>query len=203
MQLSRHLYAICGLGLILTAVTLGSSKAAMRSSTQNVLVTNSSVPVTLSNTASVQVSNKVADGPLLVRDVDVYARTPVEGFQQSTMQENTDFDSVTLYTVPVGKRLVVQHLSLGAESPSGQQFYAAFAESLDVNDVSEMRCFFKIDTQGASGFGTTFFQGTVEAPIYVNAGHRLKVSAIRNASTGSAIFTASFAGYLEALPPGQ
>src|SRR3569832_9481 len=110
MQFSRHLYAICGLGLILTAITLGSSKAGLRVPAQNVLVTNASVPITLSPSASVQVSNKQSSGPLLVRDVDAYGRTPVEGWGYGVSDEPATGTSVNLYTVPAGKRFVVQTL---------------------------------------------------------------------------------------------
>jgi hypothetical protein len=203
MQLSRHLYAICGLGIILTAITLGSNKAILRTPAQNVLVTNSAVPVVLSPLASVQVSNKKADGPLNVRDVDTYARIPVEGYGSGTIEEPTTGTFVLLYTVPVGKRLIVQSLVFRADTPVGQEIAGGAVNCVNASGATDLLAPFKIDVQPLNAAGTPFFFGTAQTPIFVGSGGTLQVFVNRNGHDGNAGFFASFAGYLEDVPPGQ
>jgi hypothetical protein len=124
MSFSKHLYAICGLGLVLTAISVGSNKSALRmpaAPPQSVMVANSSVPVTVNGASSIQVTNKKSEGPLLVRDVDVYARTLVQKTVSMTIEDPTFGESIVVYTVPIGKRLTVQTLSVSGTLPTNQK----------------------------------------------------------------------------------
>jgi hypothetical protein len=127
--------------------------------------------------------------PLPVRDFG----TPVEGVISPSLPpgETTLGDSV-LFTVPQGKRLVVQTVSVLASLPNGQQVTAS---DITTNQSPGFIFAIPLQLQGTNGGGDNY-GATVPVRAYVNAGNVLQLLLQRNGSTGSAFITASFSGYL-------
>lgn len=192
MQLSRHLYAIAGLAILVTATSLGSSKAQTKAPPTNVIVTNSTVPVTLSGSPSVKVASSKSD-PVLVRDVDVASRTLVQKFQIGSYTEGIG-RQLTVYTVPAGKRLVVQALAVRCSLGTGQ-----WVTRMTINTTNYFYpLFFK--AQGPDHNDDYEYVAHLDAPVYIAGGSTLDVITSKNIDQGAWSFSVSFNGYLEDEP---
>lgn len=187
MQVTRHLYAIAGLIAVLTALSVGSSRPQTKGSATSVLVTNTNVPVSISNTPSVKLQNS-ASSPLLVRDVDVSSRIHVEKTAIATFEDTIGL-TLQPYTVPAGKRLIIEGLSVRGSCYSDNTFTRM--------TVSSGSFFYPLEFQAQPADHNTDlgFVANMNAPFQVGSGQVLNVSvAVRK--VGYASVSACFTGYL-------
>lgn len=190
MQFSKHFYAITGLVVLLTAISVGSNRVQTKSSATSVLVTNSTIPVTLSaSSAALKIGNSKSD-PIPVRDVDVANRTHVHGSENSGFEDGSDFTSFFLYTAPLGKKLIVQGISLRALLPAGQNLWG-----VAVHTGSE-RYFVKVERQGKAFDGRDVFVAQMDAPIESTYPGTIEVFISRDQKAGEALVSADLTGYL-------
>ena len=206
----RHIYAIAGILVILTAASIGSTHAkhVAASNPLQVFVTNSTgspVPVapqgttsisgavTISNQPTVSLSNN-ATNPVPVRDVDVEARTPVTIFMGVELPENdTDDDGPVDYVVPTGKRLVVQTvISNTFQFPGGEKLVEA-----GISQVYGARRSIPVQDTGKDFDGFEHIVGTFTGIIYYDSGAQLRAYAVRDKSTGEGLQDLILTGYLE------
>jgi hypothetical protein len=120
LKLKQSLIAFAGMSLIITLIAVVTPQAIRSQNketvgpTKPVLVVNSpSEPVPV--TGAVSVSN-LGDSPLPVRDVDSPGRQPVTAEGSCSGSGCTG----TVYTVPAGKRLIVEYASITANIPAGK-----------------------------------------------------------------------------------
>jgi hypothetical protein len=110
------LLLIC-VGIVLGATVFRSDIAQATGLAQSVTVNNTpaqAVPVTQQGTATVRVTNERTQ-PLPTSDVNAPARTPVKVATRVDVQAA----AVDLYTVPSGKRLVLEYIDAGGVSAVG------------------------------------------------------------------------------------
>ena len=201
MNIYKHVYAIFGLGIVLAALSVANSKALVRSSpTQSVLVTNTNAnPVRTSpvgNTSvvgSVGITNGV-DSPLPVRNVDAVTHVPISisggvSFADGQVEQGGS----VFYTVPAGKRLVVQSMiAKSFQLPQGQKLV-----DVSLGAVSDTSYTIPVQFQGTDDDGYDHFAGAFAGTIYFYSGNQIRVLATRDLSTGFAAASVAINGYLE------
>ncbi len=144
------------------------------------------VPVTVSNT----VQN---------RDVDSSARQPVETSAETILTQNSagGFGSVLVYTVPAGKRLVVESVSLFAKYLNFDR--AGYTVNVENVDSSNRSLSFTAFTAGP-GTGATS-AATQPMRLHVEPGNRVVVTVFDSHQIGDLVaFDVSLSGYLVDVP---
>jgi hypothetical protein len=199
-QYSMALVATTGLVTIVLLVTgWGSAVAAQVTS---VFITNNgasqAVPVHEQGTASVSVANtvptKASDNPAL---------QPVEQTEAFTLASGESGGGGTVYTVPGGKRLVIETASVVAQLPTTQQAVANLLINLAgaTGHTGPGIGVFVIPMalQFDNGSGAVS-NGALGSHMYADAGTTVDVSIGRSDGTGTGTFTVAIAGYLVNTP---
>jgi hypothetical protein len=160
----------------------------------------SSMPaVSLDSTGNaVQVANTVAN-PVAVTNVNdaqqpFQAKTDVQLVVGSNVAGN-----VPLATVPIGKRLVIESMSLNGFVPAGQKLENAI---LTANCTgSATICVWSIvPTDEGPWSGSELFGAFQQGRVYVDAGHTILASASRSDIIGAGTATINISGYLVNVP---
>src|SRR5437867_9870758 len=102
------------------------------------------------------------------------------------------------FTVPVGKRLVIEHLS-GLARMQEQQRPAEVALTTTVNSVFAPHPLLLIEQSSGGTTGHTFVANHA-VQIYGDPGTTVRFNFLRNTSTGDALFFATLSGYLVTFP---
>ena len=149
--------AVLALGALLTAISAGPAVAQIRAALVSDINNPARQPVRLS-----------------------FTETLTDGFSQVSF-------GTTIYTVPAGKRLVLEHLYADAFAPSAQGVNVAL---LDPN------YFFPIEQRHAVPFGLFMHQSSTTVRIYYDPGATVRVVTYRYPTTGSAEVTVRLNGHL-------
>ncbi len=150
-------------------------------------------PVNVVNTPTVQVSNP-AGAPVPVRDVDNPARQTVHTNVFCLANSMIGCDE-TIYTVPAGKRLVIEYASMVAEIPVGQ--VASWTISTFVGGRLERHRFPQTPPSVAFNNVNATESGQ-QVRIYADPGTNVKAGGIPN--SGSGPFTFTISGHLVDVP---
>ena len=209
--------------LFLTTSVFGAPPAVKPSPDTPVSVTNTSanpVPVTgsvnvsgsvtgtvtgtvgLEPGASVMIDSTVGD-PVRVRNVN----DAIQPVQVSTTCLTSTLGCLpTIYTVPAGKRLVIEYASLGVCILPGQSATLNIATTTSGQSANH----YLNGTPPAAGPGTaaigcnsgpsSFVATGQQVKIYADAGTGVVVTGDRNSTDGSANFHFSISGYLVDVP---
>jgi hypothetical protein len=141
-----------------------------------------STPVRVVNTAT---------APALARDVD--RRAPYQVSRSAERDPNTNVVSATLPTVPAGKRLVIEHLSVFFEVGKGQQA-TCVVQAPDAT-AGSAELFFPLSLQGQGSLNDTY-AGSQRVLIFVSAGNGLTVTCLQNSVGGFGQMSVNASGYL-------
>jgi len=211
MNFSRHFYAITGIIVILSALSLGAGgkRAATRSQPMQVNVVNSTTsPVntkaigttavsgTVGVSGTVAVSGSVNVGntqPIAVKNDDS-DREPVNVSALMSQGSGTAGSNQVVYTVPAGKMLVLQAESFQGQVQAGQQISIG---RLDLNPFGLVAL--NYDEKGSIG-SSEWFGGVSSATYYLSAGTIVSLAVSRSASDGNAEYRISLSGYLVPMP---
>jgi hypothetical protein len=185
--------------IVLLVTGWGSAMAAQVTS---VLITNTgtsqAVPVHEQGTASVTVTNtvptKASDNP---------AFQPAEETEAFTLTPGATGGGGTVYTVPAGKRLVIETASVVAQLPTTQRAIANLLINLAgaTGHTGPGIGVFMIPMELQFDNGTTALSaGTLGSHMYADAGTTVDVSVGRSDGTGTGTFTVAVAGYLVNTP---
>ena len=128
MKGSRHLYAILGLVVILTAVSFSSGgfKTVAKAPTQSVLVVNTNataVPTTVTSLPAVQIGNDRSN-PVPVT-VAATTHVPAGVAQSALIPDGESTVNALVYVVPAGKNLIITGLFGNASLQPGQRIVLA------------------------------------------------------------------------------
>ena len=152
---------------------------------------NGAWSVNLATGSTVQIGNP-ASSPALVRDVDrPHAqpfRTQVSSFFTSGSADTTVNSSAT---VPAGKRLIVEFVTVKITMPHGQS--ALFAKL----DTSAFDQFLTLTAAGNDSVGNTLVIATHKVFVILDPGTIVQTSAFRNSLTGGGNTLMTVSGYLE------
>jgi hypothetical protein len=143
--------------------------------------------VNIVNTPNVQVTNTPS-----VRDADNPTRQPVQA--SAICEANNVIGCLPLiYTVPAGKRLVIEFASMDASLPVGQAAQLAIQTTVGGETVTHHLPLtppaVSFQGQGAAASGQ-------QVRLYADAGTGVTVDGTRNIATGTAFFNFSISGYL-------
>jgi len=162
------------------------------------------VPVSVINfptgTNTVNVSSST-NAPLLVRNVDSGPAQPVQvaglltiGAGQFAVLEN-------FYSVPDGKRLVVECISALGTAPSGQNLVNIELQVIEAVPAAQFpRLLADPHFTGNGAGGEARFQSSQLVKGYVGVGGKLQAHTERNADTGIAFVLVTMSGYLVDVP---
>ncbi len=202
MSFSRHLWAIVGLAAVLTTVgvTSSHSKAAIKTNPSQVLVVNntsSPVPVVgtvnLANSATVNLANgasvAVNNGGANPLPVTESPKTLISRAASGSFGSVSINGSLSLYTVPDGKVLVIQQVSFDSALPP--------QDVVDEADILLPTRRIALNYENRGGDGTyERFNGQSTGVIYVPAGTEVLVNVHRATANGVGSLVAEFDGYL-------
>lgn len=138
-----------------------------------------------------------ADEPVPTRDVDNPAREPFQRFlvEQLNDGEFSAGDRVS-FSVPAGKRLVIEYVSLLSVVPTGQKLRVkidAFAGGHGSHQLT-------LSGEGSFQGGRDDYKASHLTRIYADPGTDVFIRVARNSTSGIAGINASVSGYLVDVP---
>jgi hypothetical protein len=148
--------------------------------------TTEPVPVTLQGSAQIDTSS-----PIPVRDVDRVAQQPI----QFEIAHNNGVDFK--YTVPAGKRLVIEHVSGGANVQSGVM--SSVSVETQMNGDNAIRHRFVLSFIGQTG-SAMFYGVTQPAHLYADPGTEVVVIPNHPPSATGPFVNLAISGYLVDAP---
>jgi hypothetical protein len=199
MNIFRYAYAIGALAAVGTAASLIHpwSKVQAAPGAAPVFVTNTTadpVPTIAQGTTIVAGTVALSNAVVPVRDVDVASRTPVSLSGSVTFDSN-QVENVggIFYTVPTGKRLVVQSLiATSFQLPAGQRM-----ADMSLAPLNENAHALPLTYNGADSDSYEHYVGAFAGTMYLKAGMRLRLYAQRNMTGGQCAASILLEGYLE------
>ena len=157
--------------------------------------------VSISNTPTVNLGPSstvqlayTPSNPLPVRDADP-ARQPFQNSASATQDEGTNGSTITIATVPAGKRLVIEFLSAVAQMPPGQHLVVCQINTI-APPFGGLTHELLINEQPAFVNGDALFRASQQVRLYANPGSQVRALMTRDSSAGQALFLATLSGYL-------
>jgi hypothetical protein len=152
-------------------------------------ITNVAGTVSVTNTPNVHVANTT---PIPVS----FTSQPLAPFQTaaSTTESGTNVSTLTVTTVPAGKRLVIEWVSMIGQVPAGQH-----VELMDLtvsNGPGGVSHQFVIQSQPDAVIGDALFRANQSLKLYADAGTQVSALFRRNSNAGSANYGITISGYL-------
>ena len=175
-KLKAHLLAASGLMIFVLAMTLINSGSAGAFQTNDVRVINTK------------------SEPLPTDDLSDAKRELLQAAKYFIQQPNTNVNVVDVVTVPVGKRLVIEHISMEGKVPQGQ-----------VVSTFEILCngFWHdllVNEQPHSGNGDVAFRASQLVRLYADAGTLVRATFVRSSALEKGAFNVVISGYLVDMP---
>lgn len=197
LRIKQSLIAVAGLLLVLGAIALITPQT-IHSQTDSVgptkpvfVVNGASDPVPVTGTVSVA---NLGDSPLPVRDVDSPGRQPVTA-EGSCSGSGC---SATVYTVPAGKRLIVEYASITANIPAGKvarwRLFTnnAGQQGTELNfPLTQPPVIFGIISQSTAG---------QQVRLYAEAGSEVRMNGTTSDNAMPSNYIFSISGYLVDVP---
>jgi hypothetical protein len=183
-------------GAVLVTLAFGASRASGADPSIPVRITNTPVPVTVTNpttsvNGAVAVTNTVP--------VRVVGRETPQPFQRQFVLDWPDSEGfvTTSYQVPAGMRLVIEYASLFAFlQPEGQAMFIRILTTVNGNEA-----FHNLAVQKQEDYGVLKQFGAAHAVrIYADAGSMVQVSAGRVPFTNTANCSLTLSGHFESVP---
>jgi hypothetical protein len=211
MNFSRHFYAVAGIILVLSALSLGAGGkgATARTQPMQVVVTNSTAnPVNTKAVGTTAVSGSVSvSGPVAVSgSVDIGNTQPIAVKNDDSDREPVNVSALmgqgagtagsnqVVYAVPAGKMFVLQAESFQGQVQAGQQISIG---RLDLNPFGLVAL--NYDEKGSIG-SSEWFGGVSNSIYYLSAGTIVSLAVSRSAADGNAEYRISLSGYLVPMP---
>jgi len=146
---------------------------------------------------SVQVANTAAN-PVAVTNVND-ARQPFEAKADVALVAGSNVANNPLTTVPVGKRLVIESMSLNGFVPAGQKIENTILTANCIG-VANVCVWSIVPTDEGVWSGSELFGAFQQARVYVDAGQTIMASASRSDTIGEGTATIVISGYLVNVP---
>ena len=197
-SLKKSVTALVGLlVLVVTLVALvplvsrGQGNSGNHPPPFDVNVVNTPLPVT----GTVTVGN-LGDSPLPVRDVDNPARQPVQARANCSVTIETGC-LPTIYTVPAGKRLVIEYASMDANVPAGELAQLAIATRTGGETVEHAFPLTPPSVAFSAGRAANVGQ---QVRLYADPGTSVVVTGSRSGFGSPASFIFTISGHLVDVP---
>ncbi len=175
---------------------------AQQSGAWSVNVLNSPLPVTgslgLSGTVQAQQSgawsvgiNNAKTSPVPIRDVENPARQPFAFDSFCALVPGSDV-CVVLFSIPAGKRLVIESITVEVSGPTGQKGRADIFTT-----VAGTSHGFRLSLAPVGTFsGQDIMDGTHPLRLYADPTSTVSLRGFRNSTSGDGAFAGSVSGYL-------
>jgi hypothetical protein len=209
-RLRRYGFTLIATTSLVTIVLLVTGwGSAMAGQVSGVLVTNTNanpVPVQAVGTLPVHeqgTANVAVPGVVSTKASDNPALQPAEETEAFTVGPSTTGGGGTVYTVPAGKRLVIETATAIADLPTGQRASANLLINLAgaTGRTGPGIGVFGIPMSLSFDSGTVALSmGSLGSHMYADAGTTVDVSVARSDGAGSGTFTVAIAGYLVSTP---
>jgi hypothetical protein len=142
--------------------------------------------VSITGTPDVKVTN-TASAPVLTRDVDNPALQPFQNVRVISTPAGLLGGDET-FTVPAGKRLVIEFVSFQGSWPAGQATTRLFIGVCNSGGgACQTRFFFPAVPQGPDFGGDSLFTASSPTRLYADPGTDVTVSVRRNAAAGTGL----------------
>jgi hypothetical protein len=132
--------------------------------------------------------------PLLVRDLDNPARQPINAGTECNLLEGC---TAFIFTVPSGKRLVIEYVSIDADMPVGQVTLFSIETTAGgkqlIHRLPQTPPAVKFGGEGRANMGQ-------QVRLYADPGTRVVVNGIRNELVGGWVYNFTLSGYLVDAP---
>lgn len=126
------------------------------------------------------------------------AQQPIQKWAGTVQQPNNTATQLTLFTVPQGKRLVIEFVSFQGVVPQGQRISHCRLNTIVGNEIFNM---FPVMTQLPDYvFGEAAFGASQTVKLYADQNTSVRVYFIRSGVSGTATLNASISGYLIDVP---
>jgi hypothetical protein len=99
------------------------------------------------------------------------------------------------YTVPAGKRLVLEYAAADARGPSGDKLFIDFTDGCPCDPNSPTIVFLPLEFQG-DFFGEDRYTASQPVRAYVESGHQVGVQVDQTSEPDLATFKWTLSGYL-------
>ena len=212
MKLQKYLPAACGFAILVVALLLASAPAGQAvPSDKDVHVINATfdpVPtaaqgtttvagnVSISNTPTVNLASGTTVNVAASSPIPVSFTTQLDPFQNaaSTTESGTNVSTLNVATVPAGKRLVIEFVSMTGQVPPGQ--HVEIMELTTSNGLGGISHAFVIHPQPDAVIGDALFRANQSLRLYANAGTQVTALFRRSSTAGSANYLVTISGYL-------
>ena len=151
--------------------------------------------VNVMNQPTVTVGNSSAS-PIPVFNVDNPVSQPVAADIELPLNAGEVFKRFTLFTVPAGKRLVIEYASYWASVGAGDLPFIQIMAAVGGPTIFYAVPVSKVGAQG----GGDFFSGAQNLRVYANPGTDVTIQFDRNLSATPATGRMAFSGYLVDVP---
>ena len=155
----------------------------------NVSVTNTPT-VSLAPGAVVTVGNSAA-APV---PVIIGGQQPFQASTFTVHPNGTNVNTMNVATVPAGKRLVIEFISVSAQVPPGQHLELATVQTLAGGHGAAHQLL--IHAQPDAVIGDDIYRAVQELRLYADPGTSVQVLVRRNSGLGEATFGVTISGYL-------
>jgi hypothetical protein len=180
--------------ILLLLVVLPLTTQAAPSDKDVVVINTPAQPVPTAAQGTTTVAGTVSLAPgTTVNVLSNDARQPFQA-AASQVQNGTNVSTLTIATVPAGKRLVIEFISLSGQVPPTQ--HVELMQVLTVTDTGGVFHDMLIHEQPDAVIGDALFRSVQSLRLYANAGTQINVVLRRSSSIGQATYGASISGYL-------
>ena len=142
-------------------------------------------------TAGGPIAVNVANTPLAVSSTDSRNKQPIQFSQDLFIRANESYGDAKVYTVPAGKRLVIESVNAGTYSFSPDRYTIAYSSVGGVEKSQQAILSFNLLPDGAP-----FETGTSLSHLYADDGAGVFAVASRRGFGGFSNISLTFSGYL-------
>lgn len=139
------------------------------------------------------------DVEVVSRSTDLAAIDPGTGFQpfQTSVNFNqaplSNASLVDVATVPAGKRLVIEFVSVNAQIPAGQRMTG-------ISLMAPRQFYLLVNEQPPSAGGDAIFRAVQQLRLYASSGSTVQIGVFRSGNSGTGQFQVALSGYFEDAP---
>ena len=134
--------------------------------------------------------------PIPVQETEP-VREPVDNSGTFVINDGQNSASLQLYTVPLGKRLILQNLSFNATMPTGETIIASLIRDTNVFFAFSI----PLSHDGPWGQSLDSYTGALtDTNFAYNAGDQVYVEVQRATAVGGGTFHGAYSGYLQDAP---
>jgi hypothetical protein len=156
--------------------------------------TSKASDVNVVNTPNINVVNTPT-----VRDADNPTRQPFQTGTGLHMDQGVGETGFDFTTVPAGKRLIIDYVSVFGIMPTGEKLVSAEILLIQPDHVSYLQSFFRISAQGADYFGD-YFVASDQVRLYADPGTTVRAHVRRDDASGAAQVSFLISGHFVDLP---